>query len=322
MNHGNGICDSILDTIGQTPLVRIRRLCPSPEVTILAKLEGFNPVGSVKERVALALIESAEATGQLTPDHTIVESSSGNTGIGLAMVCAVRGYRLLITMPQKVSIERRKILKALGASIIYTSDGGGSDEAWDIADEICRRDPEHYFRVRQYQDTCNPQMHYTTTAEEIWRQTGGCVDALVVGLGTTGTIIGAGKRLKELAPGIEVVAVEPEPGHRQQGLRNIHTSRCPEIYLPEVVDRTLVCHDPEAFALARELALKEGIFCGISSGSAMWGAMEVARTMESGTVVTVFPDRGDKYLSTELFDADVSVSPEDVWNPHRWDNHA
>jgi cysteinyl-tRNA synthetase len=297
------IRESVLDLVGWTPLVRIRKINPhrARGVEILAKLEGHNPCGSVKERVALAMISAAERDGRLAPGKTIVESSSGNTGIGLAMVCAVKGYRLLLTMSAKQSVERRKMLQALGAEVVLTSAEGGSDEAWDRADEIAASDPERYVRLCQYHDRANPECHASGTAEEIWAQTGGRIAAFVAGLGTTGTIVGAGRRLKELAPGCLVVAVEPVPGHRQEGLRNIHVSRVPPIYDRSVVDRTVYTEDDEAFRLTRALARAEGLFCGISSGSALAGALRVAAELSSGNVVVVFPDRGEKYLSTDVF---------------------
>lgn len=299
------IRESILDVVGWTPLVRITKLNPhrARGVEILAKLEGQNPCGSVKERVALSMVLAAERDGRLTPGsgQTIVESSSGNTGIGLAMVCAVRGYRLLLTMSRKQSIERRKMLRALGAEIVLTSAEGGSDEAWDKADEIAAREPGRYVRLCQYHEPANPEAHARGTAEEIWAQTGGRVDAFVAGLGTTGTIVGAGRRLKELNPRCLVVAVEPQVGHKQEGLRNLHVSRVPSIYDPAPIDRTLTSLDPDAFRLTRALAREEGLFCGISSGSALDGALRTAAELERGNVVVVFPDRGEKYLSTAVF---------------------
>lgn len=298
---------SILETIGWTPLVRIGRLNPHAArgVEILAKLEGHNPLGSVKERIAVAMIEAAERDGRLTPGKTVVESSSGNTGIGLAMVCAVKGYKLLITMSKKASVERRKILRALGAEVVLTSVEGGSDEAWDKADEIAASDPARYCRISQYHERANPEVHARTTAEEIWAQTGGHVDAFVVGLGTTGTICGAGRRLKELNPRCLVVAVEPQVGHKQEGLRNLKVNRVPSIFDPRVIDKTLTCMDADALRLTRALAREEGLFCGISSGSALDGAIRTASEMTRGNVVVIFPDRGDKYLSMPVFaDAD------------------
>jgi cysteine synthase len=298
------IRSSILETVGWTPLVRISKLNPHAArgVEILAKLEGHNPLGSVKERIALSMIEAAEREGRLRAGQTVVESSSGNTGIGLAMVCAVKGYKLLITMSAKASIERRKMLRALGAELVITSAEGGSDGAWDRADEIAATDPERYFRLCQYHEPSNPEVHERTTAEEIWAQTGGRVDVYVVGLGTTGTICGGGRRLKQLNPRCRVVAVEPQAGHKQEGLRNLKVSRVPSIFDPGVIDETITVFDPEATALTRRLAREEGLFCGISSGSALAGALRVAEQRTApGNIVVIFPDRGDKYLSTPVF---------------------
>lgn len=295
---------SVLETIGWTPLVRLARANPHAArgVDLLAKLEGHEPLGSVKERVALAMVEAAEREGRLRPGMTIVESSSGNTGIGLAAVAAVKGYRLLVTMSAKQSVERRRILAALGAEVVLTSAEGGSDGAWDEADRIAESDPGRYCRLCQYHEAANPAAHARTTAEEVYAQAGGRVDCFVAGLGTTGTIVGCGRRLKELLPRCRVVAVEPVPGHRQEGLRNIHVSRVPTIYDPSVVDETIATSDEEAVRLTRDLARLEGIFAGVSSGSALAGAIRAAERLPGGSVVVVlFPDRGEKYLSTGVF---------------------
>jgi len=296
------IKESILETIGKTPLVKINRLCPNPKVTIWAKLEWCNPLGSVKERVALAMVEAAERDGRLTKDKIILESSSGNTGIGLAMVAAFKGYKVLITMSKGASIERRRIIEALGAEILLTPAELGSDGAWDKADEIFRSNSEKYCRLSQYREPSNIDAHYHGTAEEIWQQTEGKVDALIVTLGTTGTAVGCGRRLKELNPKIKIVSVEPQPGkHKQQGIRNIDSMRVPEIWDPSAVDERLICKDEDAFVWARRLAKEEGLFGGISTGSAFWGAYVTAEKMASGSIVTIFPDNGLKYLSTELY---------------------
>lgn len=289
---------SILETVGTTPLVRINRLNPSAQVEIYAKLEGYNPLGSVKDRIARAIIEAAAVSGEMTRDKIILESSSGNMGIGVAMVGAAKGYRVLITMPEKVSVERRQILKALGAELILTP--GGSDGAWEKADELYEQHPDRYFWVQQYSNPDNVRVHYETTAQEIWEQTDGQITALVAGLGSAGTIVGCGQRLKEYNPTIRVIAVEPEPGHAQQGLRNLSESRVPEIYDPSKIDETVVVTDREAFAMARELARKEGIFTGISSGSAMHVTVQTASVLTDGLIVAILPDRGEKYLSTPL----------------------
>ena len=291
---------SILETVGRTPLVRLNRVFRKPGVQILAKLEGFNPCGSVKERIAVSMLEGAERAGTLRPGMTVVESSSGNTGVGLAMAAAVKGYRCLITMSRKVSRERRQYIRAFGARLVLVE--GGSDEAWDEADRIAASNPRKYCRIHQYRMKENVQVHYETTGPEIWEQTGGKVDVFVATLGTTGTVVGVSRFLREKNPKVRIVSVEPTPKNEQQGIRNIRTQRTPEIWDPSSVDERLVCRDGPAFRLARALATKEGIFAGISSGSALWGAIAQARRLRSGTVVVLFPDSGAKYLSTKLFE--------------------
>ena len=293
--------DSILEAIGETPLVRIRRMNPEPEVTIFAKLEGWNPMGSVKERIALRIVEEAERRGELRRGMTLLESSSGNTGIGLAMVGAVKGYPVVVTMAQKVSVERRQILRALGAEIVFTSPSGGSDEAWDLADHLCAQSPGTYFRLGQYVNPDNIKAHYEGTAEEVWRQTGGAIDWLVLTLGTCGTLVGMARRLRELRPGLKVASVEPPPKHTQQGLRNMCESRVPPIMDWSLVDERLTVNDEDAYRAARDLARQEGIFAGISSGTAVSAAIQVARRIRRGRIVTLLPDRGEKYLSTSLY---------------------
>ena len=291
---------TILETIGRTPLVRINRLFRKAGVQILAKLEGFNPLGSVKERIAASMVDGYEQEGTLKPGMTLVESSSGNTGIGLAMVAAVKGYRLIVTMPRKVSVERRKILRSLGAELVLVD--GGSDDAWDKADAIAESDRAKYFRIHQYRSRHNVRIHYEVTGPEIWDQTGGKVDAFVATLGTTGTILGAGRYLREKNPKVRIVAVQPDTkDHAQMGIRTLKHQRVPPIWDPKIVDETLEVTDAEAFRLAREIALQEGIFGGISCGSALAGAIRVGERLDAGTVVVVFPDRGEKYLSTDLF---------------------
>ncbi|MCI0415731.1 cysteine synthase family protein [bacterium] len=293
--------ENALHTIGSTPLVRINRIWNSKEVEIWAKLEGANPMGSVKDRPALAIIEAAEKDGSLKKGMKILESSSGNTGIGLAMVGAVKGYSVMIVMPQKVSIERRQILRALGAEIVFTSEKGGSDEAWDIAEKLHRENPDQYFYTQQYSNLNNTLCHYHQTAMEIWEDMQGDVDVVAIGLGTCGTIMGVGMRLKELNPAIRVVALEPQRSHTQQGLRNMEDSRVPELMDWSKIDDKLVINDTDAFEYARRLASEEGIFAGISSGTALAGSIEVAKKMSHGKIVTIFPDRGEKYFSTPLF---------------------
>ena len=293
--------ENILQTVGRTPLVRINKIWLPAKVEIWAKLEGCNPMGSVKERPALAIIEAAEQDGTLKKGMTILESSSGNTGIGLAMVGAVKGYSVAIVMPQKVSIERRQLLRALGAEIIFTSEKGGSDEAWEIAEKLHREQPDRYFYAQQYSNRNNSLSHYNQTAVEIWEDLQGQIDVVAIGLGTCGTIMGVGLKLKELNSAIRVVAIEPQRSHTQQGLRNMDDSRVPELLDWSVIDEKIVIEDAPAFDYARRLAREEGIFAGISSGTAIAGCIEIAKRMNQGKIVTVFPDRGEKYLSTPLF---------------------
>jgi len=237
----------------------------------------------------------------LKPGKTLLESSSGNTGIGLAMVGAARGYKVVITMPAKASVERRRILKALGAEVVLTPPDGNSDTAWDMADEMARKEPARFFRVAQYDSPHNAGAHYRGTASEIWEQCAGRLDVFVATLGTTGTVVGAGRRLKELDPRIRVVAAEPQRKHSQMGLRNLDEARVPPIWDPSVVDEKIVVADEDAFRAARDLARREGIFGGISSGTAVHAALVVASRLGRGRIVTVLPDRGEKYLSTDLF---------------------
>ncbi len=303
-SHSMDIKGSILDLVGGTPLVRLHHTNPNRQVDLAAKLEWYNPFGSVKERIALRMIQLAIADGRLTRDKTILESSSGNTGIGLAMVGAVLGYKVAITMSEGTSIERRQILNALGAEIILTSKEGGSDEAWDKADELYAKYPERYVRLHQYLSADNAATHEEITAEEIWEQTDGQVDAIVATLGTTGTVVGLSRSLKEKNPKIRIISVEPLPGkHKQQGIRNVDFSRTPMIWDPACVDERMYVADDEAYQAARDLMKHEGLFGGISCGSALAAARKVVRDMSGGRVVVIFPDHGFKYLSTDLYPA-------------------
>jgi len=292
---------SVLDSIGNTPLVEIRNVNPNPKVRILAKLEGANPGGSVKDRPAFYMIKKAEEDGKLTGDKVLLEATSGNTGIGLAMVAAAKGYRLKLTMPACVSMERRSILEALGAELVLTPAEQGTDGAIMAAHRIFEESPEIYYMPNQFENQHNILAHYETTGPEIIRQTNGEVAAFVAGIGTTGTVMGVGKRLKEHDRSIKVIGVEPVKGHKIQGLKNMKEAIVPGIFDPGRLDDKIVIDDDTAYETARALALKEGIFVGMSSGAAMAGTILAARNMESGIVVTVFPDRGDRYLSTTLF---------------------
>jgi cysteinyl-tRNA synthetase len=292
---------SILGAIGDTPLVEIKRLHPNPNVRILAKLEYFNPGGSVKDRPALYMIEAAEKSGELTPDKTVIEATSGNTGIGLALVCAVKGYKLLLTMSAAVSVERRQILKARGADILLTPGHLGTDGAIEEAYRLARENPETYFNPDQFNNEANWKAHYYGTAEEIWRQTGGTLTSVVTTLGTTGTAMGLSMRLKEYNPDIQIVGVEPYLGHKIQGLKNMKEAYCPEIFEKQRLDLKINIEDEDAYETARRLAVEAGVFVGMSSGAAMACAIKVAEEMDSGTIVVIFPDNGERYLSTPLF---------------------
>ncbi len=295
------VCRSILELIGSTPLVEIRRLNPNPRVKLYAKLESFNPGGSVKDRVALRMVEDAEERGELHPGKVILEATSGNTGIGLAMVGAVKGYRVLLIMPESVSEERKRILRAYGAEIRLTPAELGTDGAIEEAYRLAREDPERYFLVDQFNNPSNPMAHYLGTGEEIWRQTEGKVEAVVITMGTTGTLVGVGRRLKEYNPKIRIIAVEPRVGHRIQGLKNLTESYVPGIFDPSVVDEKVVVGDEEAYEMARRLAREEGILAGMSSGAAMHAATLIAQRMREGVLVVILPDTGERYLSTSLF---------------------
>jgi S-sulfo-L-cysteine synthase (O-acetyl-L-serine-dependent) len=292
---------SILDLIGGTPMVRIQRLCPNPKVTLLAKLEGMNPTGSIKDRIALKMIEQAEAEGSLTRDKTIVEPTSGNTGIALAMIGAVKGYAVEIVMSQAVSVERRKMIAAFGAQVTLTDAKLGTDGAIMKARELVRENPAKYFMPDQFSNHYNQLAHYLGTAQEILRQTGGAVDYFVSSLGTSGTLMGVGLALKERVPHVKIVSAHPVRGHYIQGLKNLEEAIVPAIYDAAKIDRHIMVESEDAFELARQIALREGVFAGMSSGAALYAACKLASEIESGTIVTIFPDRGEKYLSTELF---------------------
>ena len=293
--------ESILNCIGNTPLVNIRHLNPNPNVTILAKLEYMNPGGSIKDRVALAMIEAGEKSGELTKNKTVIEATSGNTGIGLALVCAVKGYRLLLVMSEAVSLERRKILKARGADILLTPGHLGTDGAIEEVYRMLREQPDAYFITDQFNNEANWQAHYHGTAEEIWQQTNGRVDTIVSTMGTTGTLMGLQRRLKELNPKLHIIGVEPYLGHKIQGLKNMKEAYQPEIYDKDRLDYKINIDDEDAFEMSRRLAKEEGLFVGMSSGAAMAVACNVARDMEAGQIVVILPDGGERYLSTPLF---------------------
>ncbi|MGD2126741.1 MAG: cysteine--tRNA ligase [Desulfobacteraceae bacterium] len=293
--------NNILDQIGWTPLIPIKRLNDNKHVEILAKLESFNPGGSVKDRPALYMIEEAEARGELTRDRIILEATSGNTGIGLSLVAAVKGYRLLLVMSEGVSDERKKILRAMGADLEFTPAHLGTDGAIEFVYNLVREEPERYWLADQFNNDSNWKSHYHGTATEILEQTGGNFDAIVASIGTTGTLMGLSRRFKELKPDVEMVGVEPYLGHKIQGLKNMKESYRPGIFEKNRADRIINIDDEEAYYTSRILAREEGIFVGMSSGAAMAGALRVAKEMKQGRIVVILPDGGERYLSTPLF---------------------
>ena len=295
---------SVLELVGGTPLVRLNRIPRPGGAVVLAKLESLNPGGSVKDRIALAMVEDAERRGLLKPGATLVEPTSGNTGIGLAMVCAVRGYRLILTMPEDYSVERQRLFARFGAEIHLTPAIEGMSGAVFAAQELCREHPE-YFMPQQFQNPANPAVHRRTTALEILEATGGRVDAFVAGVGTGGTITGVGEVLKAKVPAVNVVAVEPAKSpvlsggpFRPHGIQGIGASFVPGVLNREVIDRIVTVRDEDATAWSRRLGREEGILAGISSGAAAWAACQVAAELKpTQTVVTILPDTGERYLS-------------------------
>lgn len=296
------IARNILDLIGNTPMVRINRLTPDSKVELYMKLEKFNAGGSVKDRIAKYMIEQAEKTGELNKDKVVIEPTSGNTGIGLALVCRVKGYDLFLVMPENMTVERRQILNAIGAKIILSEAEKGMDGAEDLARRIASQNPDKYFMPFQFSNPANVLAHYETTGEEIWRDTNGKVTHFVAGLGTTGTLMGVSKRLKEHNPNVNVIAVEPENGTTIQGLKNLETQHIPAIWDKELVDEIHKVNPREAEEAARLLALQEALFVGPSSGAIMHVAVKKAREIQEGVIVTISPDGGEKYLSTTLCD--------------------
>lgn len=299
----------ILDCIGNTPLVKLEAMNSSTGVTVFAKLEGSNPGGSVKDRIAYYMIKDAEESGLIKKGDTILEATSGNTGIGLAMVGAAKGYRVKLVMPECVSLERRKILEAFGAELVLSPGKEGTDGAIKLAHSIMDGSSGEYYMPNQFDNPSNIRAHYETTGREVWEQTGGAVDAFVAGMGTTGTLMGAGKRLKEFNENIRVIGVEPFLGHRVQGLKNMKESIVPKIYKEAFLDEKINVGDDDAFNTTRMLALREGLFVGMSSGAAVCGALRIAERMSKGTVVVILPDRGDRYLSTALFTSVCAKCP-------------
>lgn len=303
---------SVLDAIGNTPLVEITNLWDSAKtgVRIMAKLEGSNPGGSVKDRPAYFMIKEAVAMGKLTPGKKILEPTSGNTGIGMAMVAAAMGYKIKLTMPACVSAERRSVLQALGAELELTPGSDRTDGAIRRAHHIMEHEGDGYFMPNQFDNPQNYLAHYHTTGPEIWQQTGGQIDVFVAGMGTTGTLMGCSMFFKENKSSIKIIGIEPTLNHRIQGLKNMQEAIVPNIYDPGRLDRIVRCTDDDAFDTTRDLSIHEGLFCGMSSGAAMWGALQTAKDLPRGsTVVVIFPDRGDRYLSTEVFRSICAICP-------------
>jgi cysteine synthase B len=308
--------ESILDLIGETPMVGIHALSPNPAVRIYAKLEGQNPGGSSKDRIALKMVELAEKDGALRPGDTILEPSSGNTGIGLALVARLRGYGLRVVMPENVSPERRQLLEIFGAEITLSPAAEGSNGAIRRAQQIVEDEPGYVF-LYQYGNPANPLAHYEGTGPEIWRD---CpeVDVFVAGLGTSGTLMGVGRYLKERKPGVRVVAVEPPAGELVQGLRNLDDGFVPPIFTPDLLDRKLIVRPRESIEWTRRLLDECGVFAGISSGAAVAGAAKVAASMDEGTIVTLLPDGGWKYLSSGAWTDDLDVVEERAQRINYW----
>jgi cysteine synthase B len=292
---------NLLQAIGNTPLVELVNLSPNPDTRILCKLEGCNPGGSVKDRPALYMITKAEESGALTKDKVILEPTSGNTGISIAMIGAAKGYKVELCMPECVSTERRLILEGLGSQVVLTPAKDNIDGAIRQAHALVEASPGKYYLPNQYDNEANVQAHFETTGPEIYQQTDGQVDYFVAGMGTTGTLMGVGKYLKSVKPSVKIVGVEPAIGHTIQGLKNMTESMVPGIYRPEQLDQKEIVEDGEAFETTRLLATREGLFVGTSAGAAVAVALRLAKKAGHGTIVVILPDRGDRYLSTMQF---------------------
>ena len=300
---------SVIDSIGNTPLVEMKNINGNPKVRIMAKLEGANPGGSVKDRPAYYMLKKAIESGELHPEKTILEPTSGNTGIALAMLGAAMGYKVKLTMPDCVSVERQRAIEAFGAEIELTPGDESTDGAIRRAHEINSESPDRYYMPNQFDNNNNVLSHYETTGPEIFAQTDGKVDVFVAGMGTTGTLMGVSRYLKERNPSVRIIGIEPELEHKIQGLKNMDESLIPGIFQKDALDGKLNVSDEEAFQTTRLLATTEGLFVGMSSGAALAGALKVARDMESGTLVVLLPDRGDRYLSTCLFMSTCAKCP-------------
>jgi cysteine synthase B len=298
---------SALDLIGNTPMLQVTHLHLNPNLKLYVKLEKFNVGGSVKDRIAKYMIEQAEKDGRLTKGKVVIEPTSGNTGIGLAIVCRVKGYDLFLVMPENMTVERRQILNAIGAKIILSEADKGMDGAEDLARSIVNQNPDNYFMPFQFANQANVLAHYETTAEEIWRDTDGKVTHFVAGIGTTGTLMGVSKRLNENNPNVQIIGVEPENGTTIQGLKNLETQHVPAIWDPKLVDEIHKVNPRDAEEAARLLALEEGVFVGPSSGAILHVALKKAAEIPEGIMVAIAPDGGEKYLSTTLCDPSLCL---------------
>ncbi len=300
---------TLIQAVGNTPLVDISALLGKPGIRLLAKLEGSNPGGSVKDRPALYMIDKAEASGELTRDKIILEPTSGNTGIAIAMIGAAKGYRVKLVMPACVSTERRGILEAYGAETVLSPGCEMTDGAINLAHRILAEEPDRYYMPNQYSNPNNPLAHYETTGPEILEQTGGDIDYFVAGMGTSGTLMGMSRFFADHAPQVRVIGVEPGLGHKIQGLKNMQEAIVPAIYDEGLLTEKLLVGDEDAYETTRQLALRMGLFAGMSSGAAVAGALQLAENIDQGTIVVLLPDRGDRYLSTNLFRSSCAECP-------------
>ncbi len=308
------IARDIVEAVGNTPLVELPRFSPKPGVRIFAKLEGNNPTGSLKDRIAKSMIEAAERSGELTPEKTILEPTSGNTGIALAMIARRKGYRITVVVPENVTVERRQLLELYGAEIAFSDPARGTNGSIELAQKLAR-DPK-YFMPYQYGNPANPQAHYETTGAEIVRDLPD-VDVFIAGLGTGGTLMGVGRRLKEHNPKVKIIAVEPHPGDLVQGLRSLDDGFIPPILDLRLLDGKIIVDSRCAFAATKDLMRREGIFAGVSSGAALHCAVRVARRMEQGNIVVLLADGGWKYVSLGVWQKDLPDIPEDAAS-HIW----
>jgi cysteine synthase B len=307
---------NLIDAIGNTPLVEMPRMSPNPRVKLYAKLEGQNPTGSVKDRIAKYMIEDAERRGVLTKDRIVLEPTSGNTGISLAMICRIKGYRLKVVIPESVSAERTELLTAFGAEIVYSDGVRGTNGSIEVANQIAAEDPM-YFMPYQYGNEMNPRAHYETTAPEILRDLPE-IDVFVAGMGTGGTLTGVARYLKEKKPSMKVVAAVPHPGDLVQGLRSLEEGFIPPVLDESLLDGKIVVDSHTSFASSKELTQKEGIFAGISAGAVVKTAQRVAERLDGGNIVCLFADGGWKYLSTQLWTTDYADLPSDIEDKIWW----